>query len=156
MASKWHGWFEAVPVGKALTRDSCHTGTQMALLMSTAISTCECIVTQSATQPYEKAEYANLTLQGFWGFPALLFVVLEMLFTMANRIPLTPGSSGAWGPAQWGLVQQMGLFTLNCSSFLCCTLSGEDIVTSAGAMAMYKCFRWKGQLGWVVICLCWE
>lgn len=51
MASKWHGWFEAVPVGKALTRDSCHTGTQMALLMSTAISTCECIVTQSATRP---------------------------------------------------------------------------------------------------------
>lgn len=57
-------------MGKALTRDSCHTGTQMALLMSTAISTCECIVTQSATQPYEKAEYANLHIAGLLRFPS--------------------------------------------------------------------------------------
>lgn len=132
--------------GKDLTRDSCHTRTQMELLMSAVISTSKCIITQCyPTNHMRSQSMQTYRLQGFWGFPALLFVILEILLTIcllvANRIHDKRISWGLRASTECcqGLIQQMSLSILNCSSFLCCTPSGEHVVTSE--MFTYKSSR---------------
>lgn len=100
------------------------------------------------------------TLQDFWGFPALLFGILEMFFL--NHFPAgllwsslasgSPGGAEVQPRAQQGprppkdVPSHTKLLTFpGCRR---CTLSREHIATSAGEMFTYKSSRREGQFRW--------
>lgn len=129
---------------------------QMAL-MSTVTSPCECIITQcNPTRHMRRQHMPAYILQGFWGFPALLLVILETLFLNHFSAGLPWGSLAAGSPGGLrsspercgGLIHsEMWLSILNCWHFLIATVAHFLGNTLPLVLVRWEC-RWATGSSW--------